>query len=74
MAFGEDVEEAQESIQQPLIQANLNLTTSTNDNNYKQTGSTGHHPWMVYLSTFVAVCGSYEFGACVCYLFFLIIF
>lgn len=21
--------------------------------------------WMVYLSTFVAVCGSYEFGACV---------
>ena len=23
------------------------------------------HPWMVYLSTFVAVCGSYEFGTCV---------
>lgn len=21
--------------------------------------------WMVYLSTFVAVCGSYEFGTCV---------
>ncbi|RZB48068.1 hypothetical protein D0Y65_051557 [Glycine soja] len=21
------------------------------------------HPWMVYFSTFVAVCGSYEFGA-----------
>ena len=21
--------------------------------------------WMVYLSTFVAVCGSYEFGCCV---------
>lgn len=23
------------------------------------------HPWMVYLGTLVAVCGSYEFGACV---------
>ena len=23
------------------------------------------HPWMLYFSTFVAVCGSYEFGACV---------
>ena len=23
------------------------------------------HPWMVYFTTFVAVCGSYEFGACV---------
>jgi len=23
------------------------------------------HPWMVYFCTFVAVCGSYEFGACV---------
>lgn len=21
--------------------------------------------WMVYLSTFIAVCGSYEFGTCV---------
>lgn len=23
------------------------------------------HPWLVYFTTFVAVCGSYEFGACV---------
>lgn len=23
------------------------------------------HEWMVYLSTFVAVCGSYAFGSCV---------
>lgn len=23
--------------------------------------------WMVFLSTFIAVCGSYEFGACVRY-------
>ncbi|PNY07693.1 sugar transporter ERD6-like 7-like protein [Trifolium pratense] len=25
------------------------------------------HPWMVYFTTFIAVCGSYEFGACVGY-------
>ncbi|KAF1897844.1 hypothetical protein Lal_00032605, partial [Lupinus albus] len=25
------------------------------------------HPWMVYFTTFVAVCGSYEFGACAGY-------
>ena len=23
------------------------------------------HPWMLYFCTFVAVCGSYEFGTCV---------
>lgn len=28
-------------------------------------GSSKEDPWMVYLSTFVAVCGSYEFGCCV---------
>ncbi|KAH9614697.1 hypothetical protein KSS87_022410 [Heliosperma pusillum] len=32
----------------------------------KTEGSKGH-PWMVYLTTFVAVCGSYEFGACAGY-------
>ncbi|KAK2365427.1 Major facilitator superfamily protein [Trifolium repens] len=26
-----------------------------------------HHPWMVYFTTFIAVCGSYEFGACAGY-------
>ncbi|CAI8614142.1 unnamed protein product [Vicia faba] len=26
-----------------------------------------HHPWMVYFTTFIAVCGSYEFGACIGY-------
>ncbi|KAI4326485.1 hypothetical protein MLD38_031795 [Melastoma candidum] len=27
----------------------------------------GGSPWMIYFSTFVAVCGSYEFGTCVGY-------
>ncbi|CAL5211670.1 unnamed protein product [Lathyrus oleraceus] len=26
-----------------------------------------HHPWMVYFTTFIAVCGSFEFGVCVGY-------
>ncbi|KAF7840702.1 sugar transporter ERD6-like 7 [Senna tora] len=30
-------------------------------------GSDDGQPWMVYFSTFVAVCGSYEFGACTGY-------
>ncbi|XP_057535071.1 sugar transporter ERD6-like 7 [Amaranthus tricolor] len=51
MAFGDD-----ESVQQPLIQAK-EITIHGRRN----------HPWMVYLSTFVAVCGSYEFGACAGY-------
>ncbi|KAL5561615.1 hypothetical protein UlMin_031362 [Ulmus minor] len=29
--------------------------------------SSGGHPWMVYFCTFVAVCGSYEFGCCAGY-------
>jgi len=28
-------------------------------------GSKPDQPWMVYLSTFVAVCGSFAFGSCV---------
>ncbi|XP_074312193.1 sugar transporter ERD6-like 7 [Silene latifolia] len=40
-----------EEIQRPLI------------NTHESKG----HPWMVYLTTFVAVCGSYEFGACAGY-------
>ena len=29
-------------------------------------GNNKGYPWMVYISTCVAVCGSYQFGACVC--------
>ena len=31
----------------------------------KTVKSTKEDRWMVYLSTFVAVCGAYEFGCCV---------
>ncbi|KNA16175.1 hypothetical protein SOVF_091490 isoform A [Spinacia oleracea] len=60
MGYGEeDVEIIHQEIEQPLIEAKG--TTSHGGN--KGRG----HPWMVYLSTFVVVCGSYEFGACAGY-------
>ncbi|XP_048504577.1 sugar transporter ERD6-like 7 isoform X2 [Beta vulgaris subsp. vulgaris] len=71
MAFGDDEERGegiiQQDIQQPLIQAKR--TTTDGGRNQNQNGENGsrRHPWMVYLSTFVAVCGSYEFGACAGY-------
>lgn len=43
---------AHQEVRQPLVDGGLDH------------GSTGDQ-WMVYLSTFVAVCGSYEFGCCV---------
>lgn len=56
MATKEDVEsDAQEGVRAPLM-ANVAGSAS---------GSGGGNLWMVYLSTFVAICGSYEFGCCV---------
>ncbi|CAK8543430.1 unnamed protein product [Lathyrus sativus] len=59
MEIKEDVEGGkQRGIREPLIGENNNqLLHETKD----------HHPWMVYFTTFIAVCGSYEFGACVGY-------
>ncbi|XP_021730858.1 sugar transporter ERD6-like 7 [Chenopodium quinoa] len=58
-----DVEKIQQEIQQPLIKPK-EISSSDGRNQDKNDGG---HPWMVYLSTFVAVCGSYEFGACAGY-------
>ncbi|EXC16583.1 Sugar transporter ERD6-like 7 [Morus notabilis] len=51
-------EEEKEEVREPLMAV--------------EDGSSAHeyskdNPWMVYLSTFVAVCGSYEFGTCAGY-------
>ncbi|KAM5563833.1 hypothetical protein ABKV19_018460 [Rosa sericea] len=59
MAIREDVENVvQENIREPLMRG-----TGEGSGH----GSSKEDQWMVYLSTFVAVCGSYEFGCCVGY-------
>lgn len=50
----------QEEIREPLIRV-----ANENGHGSESVHPSNGHPWMVYLSTFVAVCGSYEFGACV---------
>lgn len=64
MAIKDDVEKAehsnQEEIRAPLMQKDKDGPGSEDQTPKK-------HEWMVYFSTFVAVCGSYEFGACAGY-------
>ncbi|XP_057438833.1 sugar transporter ERD6-like 7 [Lotus japonicus] len=58
MAIKEDEEYgAEKGIREPLVEE---------QNKQLNQGSKGH-PWIVYFTTFVAVCGSYAFGACVGY-------
>ncbi|KAJ8437546.1 hypothetical protein Cgig2_011570 [Carnegiea gigantea] len=66
MASAEDVEGGKKSnkkeMQQPLLQPKETVINVDNSS-----GSRGGHAWTVYLSTAMAVCGSYEFGTCVGY-------
>uniref|UniRef100_A0A7N1A2V2 Major facilitator superfamily (MFS) profile domain-containing protein n=1 Tax=Kalanchoe fedtschenkoi TaxID=63787 RepID=A0A7N1A2V2_KALFE len=71
MAIKDDIQSAensnQEDIQEPLIlQHQKSLKHGGRTADEAQT-SRKENLWMVYLSTFVAVCGSYEFGTCVGY-------
>ncbi|KEH23691.1 sugar porter (SP) family MFS transporter [Medicago truncatula] len=60
MDIKEDVEGGkQKGIREPLIGEQNNQLVHANKDH--------HHPWMVYFTTFIAVCGSYEFGACAGY-------
>ncbi|KAH0978476.1 hypothetical protein GBA52_028195 [Prunus armeniaca] len=66
MAIKEDVEsDLQEGIRAPLMRVENNLADGNGSADGGSSG--GGNPWMVYLSTFVAVCGSYEFGCCAGY-------
>lgn len=56
--------EAEEEIRAPLI---LTDKEDGYGDEEKTVKSAKEDRWMVYLSTFVAVCGSYEFGCCVGY-------
>ncbi|CAL5193593.1 unnamed protein product [Lathyrus oleraceus] len=62
MEIKEDVEGGKHKIiTEPLLGENKNqLLHETKDHHH-------NHPWMVYFTTFIAVCGSYEFGACAGY-------
>lgn len=55
------LDSTQEEVQQTKVQANENIFSTGGD--WKANGSSKGHPWIVYLSTCVAVCGSYQFGA-----------
>ncbi|KAM7521545.1 hypothetical protein LguiA_011447 [Lonicera macranthoides] len=68
MAQKQDIVRAENSIQEGIIVPLIpkEKTSSADENGESQKGSKGHQ-WMVYLSTFVAVCGSFAFGSCAGY-------
>lgn len=62
MAINEDIENQEtggRGVRERL------LVLQEQDQAGKDEGTDKGRPWMVYFSTFVAVCGSYEFGTCV---------
>ncbi|GMH02661.1 hypothetical protein Nepgr_004500 [Nepenthes gracilis] len=70
MTYGEHGERGENSVEvetrEPLIREKTG-TDRNGDVGEQVRESGGRHAWMVYLSTCVAVCGSYEFGACAGY-------
>ncbi|KAL9271827.1 Sugar transporter ERD6-like 7-like protein [Drosera capensis] len=65
MAPWEDTERGDNSAQAELTESLIHVK-ARDDTNGEEAGRR-RQPWMVYLSTIVAVCGSYEFGACAGY-------
>lgn len=63
--------DVQEKITRPLLRGEENLADE-NGGSGEQTGSK-ESLWMVYLCTFVAVCGSYSFGNSVCPIFYFLL-
>lgn len=62
----EDVETAEhEKLTEPLIREKEKEKKSRTEE--EEGSSKEGNPWMIYLSTFVAVCGSFEFGTCAGY-------
>ena len=66
MAIKEDIENVNDSVNEevsvPLLQEEKNM--GDEEDGYTDQTSSKASLWMVYLSTFVAVCGSFEFGSC----------
>lgn len=73
MAIGEfkDVESGEinnlEVLEQPLIISQESKLVDYDDDGSETSGVDNQNgsTWMVFLCTFVAVCGSFEFGSCV---------
>lgn len=68
MASNQDIENGencvQEEIRAPLLAQEEIAANGAEEKPLKK--SSKEERCMVYLSTFVAVCGSYAFGSCVC--------
>lgn len=64
MAINEDIENRES--RERGVREQL-LVPQEKDQAGQDEGTDKGHPWMVYFSTFVAVCGSYEFGTCAGY-------
>ncbi|XWS46759.1 hypothetical protein CRYUN_Cryun14cG0095500 [Craigia yunnanensis] len=69
MAIKEDIEKGNDSVNEevsvPLLQGEKNM--GDEEDRYTDQTSSKASLWMVYLSTFVAVSGSFEFGSCAGY-------
>ncbi|CAM9000371.1 hypothetical protein QQ045_001555 [Rhodiola kirilowii] len=66
MDVKEDIQSAENSNQEEIREPLMQQRKVAEGADEAQTGPKDQL-WMVYLSTFVAVCGSYEFGTCVGY-------
>lgn len=71
MAFKRDIENGEHNrstgeLTEPLMAKNL----ADEEDGSGELNSSKQRNWMVYLSTLVAVCGSFEFGCCVSISFF----
>lgn len=65
MTTKQDAEHGENSFQEEVRVPLLQHHGDSADEEDQRFNSSKGHQWMVYLSTFVAVCGSYAFGACV---------
>ncbi|GKU86679.1 hypothetical protein SLEP1_g1171 [Rubroshorea leprosula] len=63
MALEDDISNGDPEVRAPLVHQPKNKVDEEDGTTHHR----GGNQWMVYLSTFVAVCGSYEFGCCVGY-------
>lgn len=62
MAIKQDIEEADNNVQAEI---KVPLIKETGHGYVLEDQNSKGHQWMVYLTTFVAVCGSFAFGSCV---------